>query len=98
MTGVQTCALPISAPTLPRSPGHWAEWVLHAKGEGSAPASNFQYSGWTTETNHLGNVAYRTGRKLEWDHAALRATNAPEAAPFIRRPAYRAGWQGILPG
>ena len=67
-------------------------------GLGPAPGSNFQYSGWTTECNHLGNVAYRTGRKLEWDHAALRATNAPEAAPFIRRPAYRAGWQGILPG
>ena len=88
----------VPAPTLPRSTGHWAEWILHAKGQGPVPGSNFQYSGWTTEANHLGNVAYRTGKKLEWDYANLRATNAPEAAPFIRRPAYRAGWQGILPG
>ncbi|MDP3072796.1 MAG: Gfo/Idh/MocA family oxidoreductase [Opitutaceae bacterium] len=82
---------------LPRSPGHWIEWVDHAKGNGPVPGSNFQYSGWTTECNHLGNVAYRAGKKLEWDYAALRATNAPEAAPLIRRPSFRSGWQGILP-
>ena len=35
--------------TLPRSPGHWVEWVNYAKGEGPVPGSNFQYSGWTTE-------------------------------------------------
>mgnify|MGYP003335192223 CR=1 FL=1 len=84
--------LHLSAPTLPRSPGHWAEWVLHAKGEGPVPGSNFQYSGWTTEANHLGNVAYRVGKKLQWDHVKLRATNAPEAAKLIRRE-YRKGWK-----
>ena len=47
------------AETLPRSPGHWVEWVNYAKGNGPVPGSNFQYSGWTTEANHLGNVAYR---------------------------------------
>jgi hypothetical protein len=82
--------------TLPRSPGHWVEWVNYAKGNGPVPGSNFQYSGWTTEANHLGNVAYRTGKKIEWDYANLRATNAPEAAPFIKRPAYRKGWESIL--
>lgn len=41
--------------TLPRSPGHWVEWVNCAKGVGPVPGSNFQYSGWTTEANHLGN-------------------------------------------
>jgi hypothetical protein len=82
--------------TLPRSPGHWVEWVNHAKGLGPVPGSNFQYSGWTTEANHLGNVAYRTGKKIEWDYQNLRARNAPEAAPFIKRPEYRKGWQDIL--
>ena len=84
--------------TLPRSPGHWVEWVNYAKGNGPVPGSNFQYSGWTTETNHLGNVAYRTGKKLEWDYQAMRATNAPAADPFIKRPEYRKGWEGILEG
>jgi predicted dehydrogenase len=83
---------------IPRSPGHWVEWVNYAKGNGPVPGSNFQYSGWTTEANHLGNVAYRTGKKLEWDYEKMRATNAPEAAPFIKRPAFRKGWEGILPG
>ena len=27
---------------------------------------------------------------------SLRASNAPEAAPFIKRPEYRKGWEGIL--
>jgi hypothetical protein len=84
------------AATLPRSPGHWIEWVNYAKGNGPVPGSNFQYSGWTTEANHLGNVAYRTGKKIEWDCQAMRATNAPEADPFINRPQYRKGWEGIL--
>jgi len=82
--------------TLRRSPGHWIEWVDYAKERGPVPGSNFQYSGWTTEANHLGNVAYRTGKKIEWDYKNLRATNAPEAAPFIKRPEYRKGWNDIL--
>ena len=81
--------------TLPRSPGHWVEWVNYAKGLGPVPGSDFQYSGWTTEANHLGNVAYRTGKKIEWDDEQLRARNAPEAEPFIRRE-YRKGWHDIL--
>ncbi len=45
-----------------------------------------------TEANHLGNVAFRTGKKLIWDHKKLEATNAPEASRFIRRR-YRKGWK-----
>ena len=84
------------AETLPRSPGHWVEWVDHIKGNGPIPGSNFQYAAWTTEANHLGNVAYRTGKKIEWDWKTMTAKNAPEAGPYIRRPKYRAGWDGIL--
>jgi hypothetical protein len=84
------------AATLPRSPGHWVEWINHAKGNGPVPGSNFQYSGWTTEANHLGNVAYRAQKKIQWDPASMKAANAPEADPFIRRD-FRRGWEGILP-
>ena len=82
--------------TLPRSPGHYMEWVSYAKGDGPVPGSNFQYSGWTTEANHLGNVAYRIGKKIEWDYENMRAKNAPDADPLIKRPEYRKGWEGIL--
>ncbi len=78
-------------PTIPRSPGHHAEWLAACK-SGKPTSADFEYSGWLTEANHLGNVAYRTGKKLEWDAEALRARNAPEADRFIRRE-YRKGWE-----
>jgi len=78
------------APTIPRSPGHHAEWIQACK-TGKTPSANFEYSGWLTEANHLGNVAYRTGKKLIWDPVALKATNDPAADRFIHRT-YRPGW------
>ncbi|MCP4811190.1 MAG: gfo/Idh/MocA family oxidoreductase, partial [Planctomycetaceae bacterium] len=48
--------------------------------------------GWLTEANHLGNVAFRAGQKLEWDPVNLKAKNVPEADRFIRRE-YRKGWK-----
>lgn len=78
------------APTIPRVASHHAEWVDACK-SGKQCSANFEYSGWLTEANHLGNVAYRVGKKLNWDAAALKATNAPEADAIIRR-AYRPGW------
>jgi len=53
---------------------------------------NFEYSGALSETILLGNVAYRTGQKLEWNAKELKATNCPAAAAFIRRE-YRKGWE-----
>lgn len=78
-------------PFIPASIGHHEEWIRACK-TGEPTTCNFQYAGWLTEANHLGNVAYRVGKKLEWDAAAMKATNAPEADPFIRR-AYRKGWE-----
>jgi predicted dehydrogenase len=77
-------------PFIPPSPGHHQEWINACK-TGEPTTCNFEYSGWLTEANHLGNVAYRTGKKLEWDAENMRATNAPEADQFIRRE-YRKGW------
>jgi hypothetical protein len=77
-------------PTIANSPGHWAEWVRAAK-TGAPSGSNFEYAGWLTEANHLGNVAYRVGRKIEWDPEKLCAPNATEAQPLIRRE-YSKGW------
>jgi len=76
---------------LPRSPGQHAEWLAACK-SGEPTSCNFEYSGLLTEANHLGNVAYRAGKKLTWDPEKLRAVDCPEAAPFIRRE-YRQGWK-----
>jgi predicted dehydrogenase len=77
--------------SIPKSVGHYEEWIQACK-TGSPTTCHFGYSGWLTEANHLGNVAYRVGRKLEWDAVKMRATNAPEADRFLRRT-HRKGWK-----
>src|SRR6185369_9720887 len=78
------------SPTIPRSPGHHEEWLLACK-SGKPTSANFEYSGWLTEANHLGNVAYRVGKKLEWNPTTLKATNTSDADRFTRR-SYRESW------
>ena len=76
--------------TIAPSAGHHAEWIAACK-HGGPTSCNFDYSGALTEAVLLGTVAYRVGRKLDWDAAALQATNCPEADAYLRRE-YRAGW------
>jgi hypothetical protein len=87
-------AIPQRIPRNPHRGGtdlrHHLEWIAACKG-GPAGFSDFAYAGLLTEIILLGCVALRVGRRLEWDGPNLRATNAPEAAPFIR-PTPRKGW------
>lgn len=80
--------IPVSV--IPRSPGHYVEWIQACKG-GAPAKSNFDYAGPLTEAVLLGNVALRTGKRIEWDTANMQVRNLPEAARFIRRE-YRPGW------
>jgi predicted dehydrogenase len=77
-------------PFIPRSPGHHVEWVEACK-SGAVPTCNFEYAGWLTEANHLGNVAYRVGEKLDWDPPSMRVVNTSAADRYLRRE-YRRGW------
>lgn len=77
-------------PSIPSSPGQYEEWLAACRGEGQATCG-FEYSGLLTEANHLGNVAYRLGRKIRWDSSAMACPGAPEAAPLLSR-APREGW------
>ncbi len=72
------------------SADHHAEWIAACK-KGSATSCHFGYSGPITEAVLLGNVAYRSAAKLEWDAAGFEVTNVPEANESLRRD-YRAGW------
>ena len=78
-------------PFIEKSRGHYAEWI-HACKTGAPTTCNFEYAGWLTESNHLGNVAFRAGKKLEWDATTMKAKNCPEADAFIHRE-YRKGWK-----
>jgi len=79
--------------TIPNSVGHHREWVEACiKGEPTTTC-DFGYSGPLSEAVLLGNVSYRLGGvPLEWDAAALKATNAPEAERLVRKE-YRKGWE-----
>ena len=76
--------------TLPRSTGHYMEWVAAAKG-GKPANCNFEFAGPVTEIALLGVIAQRTGKHLVWDAANMRITNDAAANQFVA-PAYRAGW------
>jgi hypothetical protein len=77
--------------TIPESIGHHAEWIRACK-TGQPTTCHFGYSGPLTEANHLGNVAYRAGKRIQWDSANLRITNAAEAERYLGRE-YRKGWR-----
>lgn len=89
----ENVAVDFTAPkaTIPDSIGHHKEWIQACR-TGGPTTCNFDYSGALSETVLLGNVSYRVGKKLDWDSANLRATNAPEAAEFIT-PKFRDGWK-----
>ncbi|MHC4405999.1 MAG: Gfo/Idh/MocA family protein [Planctomycetota bacterium] len=77
-------------PTIPKSIGHHEEWIVACK-TGSPTTCNFDYSGALSEAVLLGNVAYRVGKKLQWDAESLTAVGCREADQYIHRP-YREGW------
>ena len=78
--------------TLPRSPGNEREWLDACKGSSVKPGGNFEFSGLVTETLLLGNVAVRSGQKLNWDRSSLRVVNSDSAQKFVR-PELRSGWE-----
>jgi predicted dehydrogenase len=77
--------------TIPRSPGHYKEWLDACKG-GKPAFSNFDIAAYLTEIILLGCVAIRTGKRIEWNGPKMKSTNAPESAQFVKRR-YRKGWE-----
>jgi hypothetical protein len=85
--------------TIPRNPikgdsdtRHHQEWIAAIKANKPEMCySRFDIGASLTEIMLLGCVALRVGKKIEWDGPNMCATNAPEAAPFIKRE-NRPGW------
>ncbi len=69
---------------------HRMEWYEACKGNGET-LCHFDYAAPLTETILLGNLAFRAGKKIEWDAEAMQVVNAPEAAKYLQRE-YRSGW------
>jgi hypothetical protein len=76
--------------SLPRTIGHYKEWVAACKG-GPPANCNFDFASRMTEVALLGTLAARFPRLLEWDPQQTRITNDAQANAFVDPP-YRAGW------
>lgn len=76
---------------LPRSPGHFKEFIIACNG-GKPAMSNFNYAGRLTETILIGNLALRSKKKLLWDSKNLKVTNDKAVNKYVTRD-YRKGFE-----
>jgi predicted dehydrogenase len=83
-------AVPKTVPRVETS--HETNWANAIRGT-AKPSSEFEYAAKLTETMLLGIIALRAGegKKVFYDGANMRTTNAPEVNQFLTRE-YRAGW------
>ncbi len=75
---------------LPRSPGHYRDWIRACKG-GASACSNFAVSAPFTEWIALGAIATKLNCRLEWDAEKMRITNNSDANELLK-PVVRKGW------
>jgi len=76
---------------LPRIAHFQKQWLDACRNPSLKTACDFEYSANMIETMLLGLVAYRAEKKMEYDGAAGKVTNIPEANEFLRKK-YRPGW------
>jgi len=76
--------------TLTRRSGTWGEWFEACRG-GEPAGCDFEWAVPLTELVLLGNIALRTGKRLEWDASQLRFLNETSANSFLKEP-YHNGW------
>ncbi|MBC8096169.1 MAG: Gfo/Idh/MocA family oxidoreductase, partial [Akkermansiaceae bacterium] len=75
---------------LPKPGDFQKEWFDACRGKGKT-SCDFDYSAQMIEQQLLGLVAYRAGKKIEYDAASGRVTNVPDANALLSRE-YRPGW------
>jgi predicted dehydrogenase len=75
-----------------RSTGHVKEWIDAIKGNKQVPSSNFDIAGPLSEMVLMGNLAVRTGKKVEWDGKNMKCTNNVKGANELVTKKYRKGW------
>ncbi|MFN9706273.1 MAG: Gfo/Idh/MocA family protein [Planctomycetota bacterium] len=78
-------------PTLPRVSGIHDEW-LQGILDNKQPMANFEYAAPFTEAMLLGNLALRTGERIEWDAAAMKVKNSATAQALVGK-SYRRGFE-----
>ena len=76
--------------------GPTQELCRAVRGEGPKPISNFEdHAGPLTEMVLVGNLAVRSGKRIDWDMKNMEARGMPEVKEMLKRK-YRAGWEPKL--
>ena len=76
---------------LPRSPGHYRDWIRACKG-GVPACSNFSISAPFTEWISLGALAIKLNTRLEWNAEEMKISNNSDANELLK-PVVRKGWK-----
>jgi predicted dehydrogenase len=80
------------AKTIPRSPGHYTEFIEACKDPKKKAGSDFVAKACRlTEFVLLGNLAIRAAKPVDWDASTGRAKNNDSLDQYIHRK-YRPGW------
>lgn len=80
-------------PTIPRSNGHYRDWLDACRG-GKPASSNFAYGAALSELVLLGVASLRLGKRIDWDAKSMKARNS-QAADAILKESYRDGYDMI---
>ncbi len=72
-------------PTIPDSPGHIREFLDGIKTRNLETTCNVRYGHRLSKLGLLSNIAYRTGRRLQWDDRNERILHDDEANRYLRR-------------
>ena len=73
------------AQTIPDSPGHLREFLDGIKARNIETTCNVRYGHRVTKLGLLSNIAYRTGRRLEWDDSRERFVGDSDADKHLSR-------------
>jgi hypothetical protein len=76
---------PRPTPSIPDSPGHLREFIDGIKARNLETTCNVRYGHRLTKLGLLSNIAYRTGRRLQWDDARERFVGDDDANRFLSR-------------
>ena len=74
-----------------KSPGHGQDWMACIKTR-KRPICDVEIGCRSATVCHLGNIALRTGKTIEWDPDKETVTNDPSLNRWLARP-YRAPWR-----
>ncbi len=77
--------------TLARGEGTWKEWFIACTG-GAPAGCNFDLAWPLTEIVLLGNLAIRTGKRIDWDPARHALVNGGGAEALVNE-SYQNGWK-----